>query len=71
MRHVKILGCLKIRVLKKMSGAKTGSEKRWKKYTARSFMIVLLSHTIIIIIIIVVVVVIGFVVSLCVVKKPP
>jgi hypothetical protein len=60
MRHVKILGCLKLRVLKKMSGAQTGSEKRCKKYT-RSFMIILLIHIIII----------SFAVSLCVVKTAP
>jgi hypothetical protein len=61
MRHVKILGCLKLRVLKKMSVAHTGSEKRWKKYTVRSFMIILLIH----------IITFSFVVSLCVVRKTP
>jgi len=62
MRLVNILGCLKLRLLKKMSGAQRGSEKRWTNYTVRSFMIILLIHIIIII---------NFVVSLCDVKKSP
>jgi hypothetical protein len=60
---VKNLGCLKVKVLKKISVAQRGSEKRWKKYTMRNFMIILLIHVIIIIVII------TFVVNLCVVKK--
>jgi hypothetical protein len=62
MRHVKSLGCLKVKVLKKISGAQAGSEKRWKKYTLRSCRIIFLIHIIIIVII-------TFVVNLCVVKK--